>query len=112
VKWRLDNRQMVKTRYRAAAVVALRAGTEHMLEESNRTIPHETGAMAGSGVASVDARALKGAFSWNTPYAVRQHEDTRLRHDQGRRAKWAEQTMREQAGRVLAFLAARMKAAL
>ena len=38
-----------------------------------------------------------GAVAYDTPYAVRQHEDTRLRHDPGRRAKWLERTAQEQA---------------
>lgn len=111
-RWRVNAAHMVRARYSAAAAVALHAGAEHMLEQSNRTIPLETGVMAGSGVASVDPRQLRAAFSWNTPYVRRQHEDTRLRHDKGRRAKWAERTLREQSGRFNAFLARRMKAAL
>jgi len=38
--------------------------------------------------------------AYDTPYAVRQHEDTRLRHDAGRRAKWLERTADEEAATI------------
>src|SRR3546814_6588653 len=41
--------------------------------------------------ASVDPQALKGAVSYDTHYAVKQHEDQTLRHDEGRRAKRSEE---------------------
>ena len=50
-------------------------------------------------------------MSYDTPYAVRQHEDTRLRHTNGRRAKWLEHTAREQSSRIGSFLADRIRQA-
>jgi hypothetical protein len=54
---------------------------------------------------TIDRANLRAVVSYDTPYAVRQHEDTRLRHLNGRRAKWLELTGREEAPTVKKFLA-------
>ncbi len=94
---------------RQQAVVALTDAGEFLLEEANRTVPIEEGTLAGSGNVHVDRDALVATVSYDTPYAIRQHEDTRLRHDSGRRAKWLEHTFREQSNRVLDYIADRMR---
>ncbi len=86
---------------------ALDDAGEFLLEEANRTAPIEEGTLIGSGAVSRTGD-LVVAVSYDTPYAVRQHEDTRLRHDPGRRARWLAHTFREQSPRLGAFLAARM----
>lgn len=79
---------------------------EFGLEESNRIAPIEEGTLIRSGQVSRDDRAGKVAVSYDTPYAVVQHEDTQLRHDQGRQAKFLEDAMltqvAPQAGRFIA----------
>ena len=67
---------------------ALLAGAEVLLDESNRKAPIETGALIRSGVARAEGH--KAAVGYNTPYAVRQHEELGYRHDQGREAKFLE----------------------
>lgn len=91
----MDRRSLVGLAVRKAAAQGLTDGAEHLLEESNRIAPIEEGTLIRSGVASVDEQQLRAAVSYDTPYAVRQHEDTRLRHDEGRRAKWLEATFKE-----------------
>jgi hypothetical protein len=108
--WKVDMRSHAADEFHKAAEAALADAAEYLLEESNRTVPHEEGTLERSGTVSVDG--LKAAVSYDTPYAVRQHEDTRLRHDDGRRAKWLEQTFNERADKVRKFLADRMQAAL
>lgn len=96
---------------RAKAAVA--GGRAHALAtaavfyraEANRTIPIEEGTLQRSGGFAVDEQAGEAAVYWDTPYAVRQHEDTTLTHDQGRRAKWAELTLHEQNRAIMALLA-------
>lgn len=97
---------------RKRAVAAGTDAAEFLLEEANRTVPIEEAVLEGSGHVTTDADALVFSVSYDTPYAVRQHEDTRLRHDSGRRAKWLEYTFREQRLRVLTFLADRMRRAV
>lgn len=97
------------TELRRDAARALTDVAEHLLEEANRTAPIEEGTLIGSGAVHVDERALVAAVSYDTPYAVRQHEDTRLQHDPGRRAKWLEHTFREQAFAVGQHLARQIR---
>ena len=80
-----------------AAGVAL----EFLLEEANRTVPIEESTLEKSG--STDVEGTKGRVGYNTAYARRQHEDTRLRHDPGRRAKWLQLTAEEQISKVRAI---------
>lgn len=82
-----------------AKQAAVSDAAEHLLETANRTAPIEEGTLIGSGTATVDVSGdrVRGVVAYDTPYAVRQHEDTTLRHDQGRRAKWLERTAHEEA---------------
>ena len=100
VIWRGDQ---VKREVARAAKKALRQAGEYLLEESNRTIPHETGHMAGTGRAT-ELPKLVVVVSYDTPYALRQHEDTRLRHASGRRAKWLERTLDERRRKMIKFI--------
>lgn len=110
MKFRVDLRGQAADAVRRAATVALSDASGFLLEEANRTVPIEEGTLARSGVSSVDG--LRAAVSYDTPYSVRQHEDTRLRHDSGRRAKWLEHTFREQSPTVGQFIARKMREVL
>lgn len=112
VRWRVDRRAFADAQVRRAAGDALFESAEFILEESNRTVPLEEGTLERSGTVSIDRAALRAAVAYDTPYAARQHEELNYRHDEGRRAKWLEQTMREQTGRVRQFLAERIKRAV
>src|SRR5690349_18292599 len=73
-------------------------------EAGNRTVPIEEGILQNSMTTAVDRAALTAAVGWGAgaarAYAVRQHEDTTLRHDPGRGPKWG-----ELAGRDIAAMA-------
>jgi hypothetical protein len=88
-----------------AAAQGLLLSTEHVLTESNRRVPHEEGTLERSGAADVDPATLTGSVSYDTPYAVRQHEDLSLRHDDGRRAKYLETASTDEAQTVAALMA-------
>lgn len=100
-----------RTKVDAIAVVndAARRGlalaAEYVLEQANRTVPHEEGTLQRSGRASVADDELRAAVSYDTPYAVPVHENLRAAHDAGRRAKWLELTMQEQADAVRQIVA-------
>lgn len=110
VRFRIDRRALAKAEVHKAAERAIADAAEHLLEQSNRTVPHEEGTLARSGEASHEG--LKGAVSWDTPYAARQHEDLTLHHDQGRRAKWAEQTFKEERSSIAEFLIGEIRKAV
>lgn len=85
----------VTAKMRAGAAKGLMDAAEHVLEEANRTVPLDEGTLMRSGVASLDEKQLIAAVSYDTPYAIRQHEATHYRHAPGRRAKWLELTLHE-----------------
>ena len=90
----------------AACEGGLRPATEHLLTEANKSVPHDDGTLERSGTASVDGK--RGAVSYDTPYAVRQHEDMDLNHDGKGQAKWLETTMGQEAktvGKIIATAA-------
>ncbi len=97
---------------RRAAERAIADASEHLLEEANRTAPIEEGTLIRSGKTTVDKGRLAAAVSYDTPYAVRQHEDTRLRHDDGRRAKWLQRTLQERSTAMLGFIGDTIRRAL
>lgn len=66
---------------------------EHGLEEATRQAPIEEGTLIRSGHVSVDQANGIIQTSYDTAYAIRQHEDQSLRHDAGRKAKYLEDPM-------------------
>lgn len=97
---------------RRAAAAAIKMGLEHILEESNRVIPHEEGVLQDSGAVSLDSSSLEGTVYYDTPYAVKQHEDTTLQHDGGRKHHYLEDTVNSSAQEVLRFIQEELRAAL
>lgn len=76
----------------------LRLASEFLLSEANKRVPHDEGTLERSGSASSDGK--RGAVSYDTPYAVRQHEDMSLRHDGKGESKWLENTLSAEGGTV------------
>lgn len=96
--------------FRRGAARGLTLAEQHLLTQANAKVPIEEGTLERSGVASVDEAALEGAVSYATPYAVRQHEDMTLRHDDGREPKWLERTVNAESGTVGQIILAAMRA--
>ncbi|WP_284291185.1 hypothetical protein [Luteimicrobium album] len=80
---------------RAAIERGLGVAAEHVLTVSNARVPHEEGTLERSGATSQNGTTV--AISYDTPYAVRQHEDLSLRHDEGRQAKYLESALNDEA---------------
>jgi hypothetical protein len=66
---------------------------EAVLTESNAHVPIDEATLERSGVAQVDGDESEGAVSYDTPYAVRQHEELDYRHAPGRTAKYLENAL-------------------
>lgn len=79
----------VKKDEREGAARGLYLWAEHVLEEANRLVPLQEGTLMRSGVASVDDSKLRAAVSYDTPYAVLQHEEMGYKHTRGQ-AKYLE----------------------
>ena len=72
------------------AAVGLQLALEHILAESNKLVPLDEGTLQRSGTTSIDEENLEGTVTYNSPYAVRQHEEMTWRHAPGRQAKYLE----------------------
>ncbi|MFB6618226.1 hypothetical protein ACIGFK_07525 [Streptomyces sp. NPDC085524] len=97
---------------RDGAVRGLRLAAEHVLTESRKRVPLEEATLERSGTATVDESRLTAAVAYDTPYAVRQHEELGYRHDAGRTAKYLEGPLTEEAGTVAAIIAAQLRRSL
>ena len=69
----------------------IREAAEEILEQSNRVVPTDPSQeLERSGKVTTDGPTA--AVSYDTEYAVVQHERMNYRHDPGRRAKFLEQS--------------------
>lgn len=93
-----------------AAARGIAESVEHLKGVSADLAPHEEGILAATATASTDG--LTGAVSFDTPYAVRQHEELTWHHDPGKQAKYLEQPWLEERPAMLAMIAARMRRAM
>lgn len=100
------------TAVRESAARGVLLGAEHVLGVSRQRVPLDEATLERSGAASVDQGELTAAVSYDTPYAVRQHEDMTARHLPGRQAKYLEQPLIEEADTVQAIIAAQVRRAL
>ncbi|TKR27181.1 hypothetical protein FA014_01910 [Cellulomonas hominis] len=82
-----------KEAVRRGTARGLRLAAEHVLAESLQVVPIDDGTLARSGATAVDESGPVAAVSFDTPYAVRQHEDMTLRHTRGRTAKYLERPL-------------------
>jgi len=104
--WRIDwNDKGVIAALRGATTEGLSLAAEHLLQVSSGLVPHEEGDLERSGEVSSDPASQSVAVSYDRPYAVRQHEDMTLRHDEGRQAKYLEQPMSTERDTMLALIA-------
>ena len=82
----------VKARERAGAERGLYLWAELILEEATKLVPLKVGTLERSGHAWPPSRVgrLRAAVSYDTPYAVVQHENMTFHHPRGRQAKYLE----------------------
>ncbi|GMA31601.1 hypothetical protein [Litorihabitans aurantiacus] len=79
-----------KAAARRATGRGLANAAEVVLAASREVVPIEEATLSRSGASSVDEAEMVAAVSYDTPYAVIQHERTDFRHDAGRTAKYLE----------------------
>ena len=73
-----------------SAMADLELGAEAILSKAVDLVPHDTGTLQRSGHVTVDEPHNAVYVSFNTPYALRQHEDMEFAHESGRTAKYLE----------------------
>lgn len=94
-----------------AARHGLELGLEHVLAEANKLVPLDEGTLERSGKVTMDSdpMLIRGAVSYDTPYAVRQHEEMSYQHLPGRQPKYLEQPANTEASTVTAIIAATVR---
>nr|WP_171111793.1 hypothetical protein [Streptomyces sp. N502] len=97
---------------RAGAARGLYLAAEYVLAGSNEVVPLDESELQRSGTASVDPPSLTGMVSYDTVYAVVQHERLDYRHAPGRTAKFLENTLNASRAEVAAIIAAEMRRAM
>lgn len=97
---------------REGAARGLRLAAEHVLTEARKLVPIDEATLERSGTASVDEADLSATVAFDTPYAIRQHEELAYRHAPGRSAKYLERPMAAEATTVEAIVAAQVRRAL
>lgn len=73
-----------------------------VLGVANRTVPYQEGTLADSGFPDVDGDTA--TVSYDTPYAVRLHENPQYNFHLGRRGKWLSLALGECADAVHAIM--------
>ena len=101
----------VTSKVSGVAAQALTEGAEHLLEEANRRVPHDTGALENSGETSVDAANLEAAVSYDTPYAARLHEHPNYNFRHNREGKWLEKAFNERSSAITEHIVKRLRSA-
>lgn len=87
--------------------VALKDAAEFLLDEALKRVPIEDGTLANSGNTSVNKN--EAFVTFDTPYAIRQHEDLTLHHKNGRSAKYVERPARENQKKIETIIADTLK---
>lgn len=63
---------------------------DHLAAVSKEQVPLDQGPLKNSCYVDVADDGSSGTVSYDTPYAVRQHEETSYQHQRGRKAKYLE----------------------
>lgn len=95
-----------------AALRGLVKWGELVLAESNSTVPHDSGDLERSGVVIPHRSDLAVTVSYDTPYAVTQHEALDLTHEPGRGPKFLENSVMDNAAKGLRIVANEISGAL
>ncbi|MBT2505157.1 hypothetical protein J7I98_04440 [Streptomyces sp. ISL-98] len=91
------------SRGRRLASEGLERALEHTLGEARKLVPLDEGTLERSG--RVDVDGLNGSISFDSVYAVRQHEEMDWKHLPGRQAKYLEQPMNTERAKMLELMA-------
>ena len=85
------------------------AAAEALLKRTLPKVPKLSGDLADSG--RVEVEGTQAAVIFDADHAVRQHEDTTLRHHDGGEAKFLESTLKDDQQALLELLADALKKA-
>ncbi len=104
--------EAVKATARSAALEGLKDCGYAVLADSSNLVPHDTGELEGAGDLVVNEQKLEVQIVYDKPHAIRQHEDTTLRHPNGRSAKYVEKPLKDRGMELDQYVADKVRAAL
>ena len=84
-------------------------GLEFVPQESVKVVPKDTGMLEKSASVKISNDGKQGAVSYDTPYAIRQHEELGYRHAEGRIAKYLEIPFQQNQGKALEIMQREIK---
>lgn len=111
MKLRVKLNADVSRRLHDAAADALADIAEDDLRDAREVAPIEEGTLGRSGFTETDRKELVAQVAFDTPYAVRQHEDPTLRHDAGRKHHYLSDTVEANRARHLDYLRSKIRGA-
>ncbi|MFF8656825.1 hypothetical protein [Streptomyces huasconensis] len=103
-----EGRRLWTSRGRRLASKGLEKALEHTLGVSQNQVPLDEDTLQRSGKVSVDG--LTGVITYDTVYAVRQHEEMDWKHLPGRKAKYLEEPMNSEHQAMLQLMAVPLRA--
>lgn len=92
------NMGLLEEEIKKGALKGLKITAQNILGESQKLVPVDTGTLQKSGSVKLNSETLTAQISYNTPYALKQHEDATLNHPNGGEAKYLERPFNEKAG--------------
>lgn len=102
IKW---NSNKARQGVDEGSVSGLIDAAEYLLDQALKLVPIDEGTLANSGNTSVDKNTKTASVYFDTSYAVRVHEDTTIRHKNGRRAKYVETPFKANQTKIQEILA-------
>jgi hypothetical protein len=86
---------------------ALDDAAEFILDESNKRVPIDEGTLANSGNTFVDGDVAY--VYYDTPYALRVHEDMSMKHKNGRTHHYLSYAVRDNKPKIQSIIAKRLR---
>lgn len=94
------------------AFAGMVVAAEALLTESDAEVPHDVGILEATGAVTQDEEEMEVAVSYDTAYAVRQHEELTWRHAPGRKAKYLEDPANEMRDELAEIVATHTRRAM
>ena len=89
IKVNLD-KALIKNTVKRGSKRATWMGLDHLATVSKQQVPLDQGPLKNSCYVDVNDDGSQGTVSYDTPYAIPQHEKTWFQHQRGRKAKCLE----------------------
>lgn len=84
------DKALIERVIRNASRKGIHAALDVVASASQAQVPLDKGPLQASCAVDVSDDGKEGTISYDTPYAVRQHEETGYNHQRGRKAKYLE----------------------